>query len=288
MPREEADKIVVGFDFTLAAAACSPPELMVFLNEWCKKWVFQKEEASTGYLHYQCRVHLYVKQRVGEINAKTQELWAGPPFHSRHWSVTCKKVHEGTNFNYVQKADGRVDGPWKDTDYEEPPVLTRQLRTFNAYEFHPWQNTVYNWVSEEDDRFIKLIVDTEGNAGKSVFAEYLEYHGFAYDIPAFRMMEDIMQCVMSIKTKKAYLVDMPRAMKKDRLSDFYSGLECLKNGVAFDKRYAFKKRRFDRPQVIVFSNKLPDWNAMSLDRWQVFRMEDKALVPVPPLTTHLF
>jgi hypothetical protein len=60
-------------------------------------------------------------------------------------------------------------------------------------------------------------------------------------------MEDIMEFVMNFKAYPSYSVDMPRGMKKDKLGEFYSGLECLKNGYAYDKRYEGKRRRFDRP-----------------------------------------
>lgn len=267
---------VTGFDFTLDASACDVNQMKLILHEWAKKWTFQKESGSeTSYEHYQCRMHLHVKQRESEIIAKTAHLWPGK---SRRWSVTSKTVHEGQNFNYVMKADTRIEGPWTDKDYEEPPKLTRQLRIFNTLEFHPWQAQVKQWCLEEDDRSIKLIYDRHGDAGKSIMAEYLEYHGMAYEIPPFRQMEDIMQVVMSIKDKKAYLIDMPRAMKKDKLGEFYSGLEALKNGIAYDKRYSFKKKRMDRPQVIVFTNTLPQFDMLSLDRWQVWELcQDKTL-----------
>ena len=154
------------------------------------------------------------------------------------------------------KKDTRTRGPWKDDDEEK--VLTRQLRQFMTHERYEWQDQVVGMAREIDDRSIKLIYDTYGNAGKSILAEFMEYSGLAYEIPPFRLMEDLMQCVMSVKTYPAYLVDMPRGMKKDKLGEFYAGLECIKNGVAYDKRYNFRKKRFDRPQLIVFTNVLPD------------------------------
>lgn len=171
-----------------------------------------------------------------------------------------------------------MDGPWEDKDFVDPPKLTRQLKHFHDQEKYPWQETVTKWCDELDDRSIKLLIDTVGNGGKSILAEDLEYHGKAYEIPPFRLMEDIMACVMSVGEKKAYIIDMPRAMKKDKLSEFYAGLESLKNGVCYDKRYSFKKRRMDRPQVIVFTNKEPCYEYMSLDRWEIWHMcEDKSL-----------
>ena len=135
---------------------------------------------------------------------------------------------------------------------------------------YPWQAQVDAMALEEDDRSIKLIYDRLGNNGKSILSEYLEYKRVALEIPPMRVMKDIMQFCMSFPTHKTYLVDMPRAMKKDKLGEFYAGLECLKNGYLYDKRYGAKKRRIDRPQVIVFTNALPVWDFMSSDRWEVW------------------
>lgn len=266
---------VTGYDLTIPAAEFDLGAAIRFFKDWGKKWVFQLERGdATGYLHWQCRLSLHTKRRIGELLQLTKDIL--PAGH--HWSITSSTCHAGCNFNYVMKADTRVDGPYKDSDYEEPPPLTRQLKSFLTEDFYPWQQTVFDSIAEADDRSIKLIIDTHGNAGKSIFCEFLEYKGLAFEIPPMRTMEDIMQCVMSIKDKKCYIVDMPRAMKKDKLADFYSGLEALKNGVAYDKRYSFKKKRMDRPQVVVFSNTEPDYDFMSMDRWQVwFMTQDKRL-----------
>jgi len=271
-----------GYDFTLPKS--KNPDRNVIeknLSEWAKRWVFQEEFAPTrdadgvfaigeidpeiGYAHWQGRLSLIKRRRLGELAAATKHVFPGI-----HWSITTTEVHNGNNFNYVMKADSRIDGPWTDQDYTVPPPLTRQLRIFKEQEPRPWQTKISELVKEEDDRSIKLIVDTEGNSGKSITCEYLEYEGLAWEIPPFRLMEDIMQCCMSIKSQKCYLIDMPRAMKKDKLSEFYAGLEALKNGVCYDKRYGFKKRRMDRPQVVVFTNRDPCWAYMSLDRWEIY------------------
>lgn len=132
-----------------------------------------------------------------------------------------------------------------------------------------------------DDRSIKLVYDTWGCNGKSVFSEWLEYNGWAFEIPPMRSMEDIMQFCFSFQAQKVYLIDMPRGMKKDKLGEFYAGLECLKNGVCYDKRYAGKKRRFDRPQIIVFTNSIPALELMTRDRWEIWSMgQDRALVDI--------
>lgn len=238
---------------------------MTTLNGWCKKWVFQKEKSDSGYVHWQGRISLMKKKRLKEMKQI--------PLPGIHWSPTNNKVHEGQTFNYVMKADTRVEGPWSDEDYEEPPPLTRQLKYFLDQKLRKWQELLAEMIKKPDDRSIILIVDTIGNSGKSIFAEYLEYKGDAWEMPPFRLMEDIMQCAMCIKAQNCYLIDMPRAMKKDKLSEFYAGLEALKNGVCYEKRYRFKKRRMDRPQIVVFTNKDPCWEYMSMDRWEVYDMQ---------------
>jgi hypothetical protein len=87
-------------------------------------------------------------------------------------------------------------------------------------------------------------------------------------------MEDLMQFAYGFKNQACYLIDMPRAIKKDKLSDFYAGIECLKNGTVYDKRYATKRRRMDRPQIVVFTDKTPNWAFMSADRWELYVMQE--------------
>lgn len=258
-------------DWNMAVDEKFPDENVVhsWCREWFKSYVFQKEQGETGFIHWQGRgslikktLHSTVKGLLGVHNTPTSGRAAGA-------------------FSYVMKAQTRVDGPWSDKDYEEPPVLTRQLKYFLQQTPYPWQTQLLQYIQQPDDRKIILLYDTIGNNGKSIFAEYLEYNKLAYEIPPMRSMEDIMQCAMSIKTQTCYLVDMPRGMKKSKLSDFYAGLEALKNGVMYDKRYAFRKRRIDRPHIVVFTNHLPLWNLMSLDRWEVHEFTDqKSLKPV--------
>lgn len=135
-----------------------------------------------------------------------------------------------------------------------------------------WQAEVVSLCNQQDYRHIHVILDEVGNTGKSILAEYLEYKGLAYEIPMMNSMEDIMQCAMNVPPQKCYLIDMPKGLKKEKLASFYGGIECLKNGVMYDKRYAFKKRRIARPQIIVFTNAMPDFSLLSLDRWAIHRI----------------
>lgn len=259
----------VGFDID---------DLKETLREIASKWVFQVEKGDDGYLHYQGQFALKKKRRVSELKSfwTTSYGTGALKFPLPMYCAPVAKPNTGDVF-YETKLDTRVEGPY--TDKDEVKVLTRQLKSFVDKELYPWQAKVLNMVKEIDDRNINIIFDQEGNMGKSIFCEWLEYKNLAFEVPPFRMMEDIMGFVMNFKVYPAYLIDMPRGMKKDKLGEFYSGIESLKNGVAYDKRYEGKKIRFDRPQIVVFTNCLPDFGLLSRDRWRVWQTTaDKDIV----------
>lgn len=259
------------YDFTLPKNDEWPDHMAVIdkqLKDWCKHYVFQLEQSDTGYIHWQGRVSLIKKRRENELKGK----W----MVGGHFSVTSTAASK--TFSYVMKADTRIDGPWRDDEMEEQPEMTMQLELFQRNPLDPWMQTVVDMSQQFCMRTINVIYDTRGNNGKSMLCEYMEYHKKAIEIPAFRMMEDIMQCVMSQKPSKCYLIDMPRGLKKDKLGEFYSGIECLKNGMAYDKRYQFRKKRFSRPQIFVFTNTMPVLDLLSPDRWKIWEIsQEKSL-----------
>ena len=264
------------FDFTLKHnKSFDENDIIKDLHSFCKSFVFQLEESSTGYVHWQGRVSLIKKKRLSELCTQCKSFSS---LSSIHWSPTS---NAGTGkLNYVMKDDTRVKGPFKDTD--EPIVITQQMKMFSTWSLRPWQQSLINTTSQFCLRSIDLVYDPQGNAGKSLFSEYMESEGTSEEVPPFRLMDDIFQWVCSRPIKKVYIVDMPRGMKKDKLGDFYSGIEVIKNGVAYDKRYTAKKIRFDRPRIIVFSNELPNLDLMSADRWKLWTIKDHCLETFNP------
>lgn len=250
------------FDFRCNESDFTVGGIKEILTKISKKWVFQLEESDTGYKHYQGRYSLIKKRRPNECKKLIKDL-GFELFNYNEPSST----NDHKNTFYVMKEDTRIDGPWQDTD--EVKVETEQLRQFLNYELRPYQKEILNWGNEFDMRRIDLIYDKRGNLGKSIFSEYLEYIDMAEEIPPYRLMDDIFQWVCARPKKKMYLIDMPRGMKKDKLGDLYAGIEVIKNGVAFDKRYTAKKIRFNRPRIVVFTNTLPILSLMSQDRWNL-------------------
>ena len=244
--------------------------LRELLKGVAKTYVFQLERGDGGYNHYQGRLSLFKKRRKRPALRLFPEGLAPNYFEP----TVSSEYLKGDNF-YCMKEDTRVAGPWTDKDVVAP--LTEQMKLFLSWELLPWQKDLMEQTSTFNLRTIDLVYDPVGNAGKSLFSEYLEYKGIAEEVPPYRLMDDIFAWVATRPIKKTYIVDMPRGMKKDRLGDFYSGIEVIKNGVAYDKRYTAKKLRFSRPRIMVFTNELPILSLMSPDRWNIWTISNNEL-----------
>lgn len=248
-------------DFTTPMKSITQDELIRQLKETCREWVVQGEKGEKGgYEHWQGRVILKEKKRISGKHQVTG-MFAGC------WSPTVTS-NKG-NYDYVTKENTRICGPFKHDDQ----VMTRQLTEFIKMDLRPYQKDILNWINEPNDRVIDIVHDQVGNVGKSIFSEFLEFMGHAEEVPPMRDMKDIMGWVCTRPTRKMYVFDMPRGMKKDKLAEFYSGIECIKNGIAYDPRYTAKKVRFSRPRVVVFTNCLPEFSLLSMDRWKVWEMK---------------
>ncbi len=262
---------ITGYDFRYNADDYTPQDIKGFLKGVAKSYVFQKEKGDSGYLHYQGRLRLIKKRR----RTKALSLFVTPP---NYFQPTVGSEYINGDAFYMMKEDTKVEGPW--TDKDEVKVLTTQLAWYNSQDERPFQKKLREMCSIFDMRTIDLIWDTTGNCGKSLLCEALEYDGLCEEVPPYRLMDDIFAWVATRPIKKCYVIDMPRGMKKDRLGDFYSGIEIIKNGVAYDKRYSAKKIRFSRPRIFVFTNCLPCLNLMSIDRWNIWKInENYELIP---------
>jgi len=254
------------YDFTLSKDDWTHEKVIDTLYpEFVKKYCFQLEEGDSGYVHYQGRISLVKKRRLNEVLKVLKPL-----IEKIHLSPTSNNGLEN-NF-YVMKGDTRIEGPWKDDD--EKIYIPRQVR---GLELMPWQQSLVEKSQVWDTRSINIIHDTEGNIGKSTLVTYLGVHKLARQIPYCNDYKDILRIVMDMPTSTTYLIDMPRAINKERLFQMYSAIETIKNGYAYDDRYHFKEKYFDCPNIWVFTNTLPETSMLSIDRWKYWEVKNGEL-----------
>lgn len=267
------------FDFTLSNVVCdSHIDLSNALRAWCKKFVFQQEVGDSGYVHWQGRVSLIKKRRLNElINRIPKESILS----KCHWSVTSAACKDDTF--YCIKEDTRVNGPWKDTD--PVIVLTDDVKAIRTW--RPWQEDVMREIKGPvNTREINVVIDDVGNKGKSILIKYLDQNNIATYIPPMSLCEDMLQACMCLPKTGCYVINLPKAMRKEKLNQLYMAIETIKDGYLYDKRYSYKRMWINAPHVWVFTNKMPDRLMLSNDRWNLYGInhayELEVYVPPPP------
>lgn len=253
------------YDFTLFDEI-STTDVRNELKKHCKKYCFQKEKGDkTGVIHYQGRFSLKIKKRLNEAI----KLLDWDKFHL---SVTSNE-NKGNSF-YVMKDETRLEGPFTD---ENDVYIPKDIK--NIKELKPWQATLRNMLKEYNERTVDVVYEEKGNIGKTTLTRYMMLYDDAEMLPFCNDYKDIMRMAFDVGEKKIYLIDMPRAINKEKLFHFFSGIETLKSGYCYDDRYKFTRRLFDRPRICVFTNVKPDQSLLSKDMWKIWSVKDGQLVP---------
>lgn len=242
-------------------------DLRATLKDISKNYAFQLEKGEqTGILHYQGRMSLKIKKRLHELKAILDDKgWT-----KYHLSVTSAP-NRGNNF-YVTKDETRVSGPYTDEN-DTNVYIPRHIRKIKT--LYQWQELLKSYLKTDDDRLIDVLYDPSGNKGKSTLIQILMLDGTAELLPFVNDYKDLMRMAYDVGPKQLYLIDMPRAMSKDKLLQFYSAVETLKSGYCYDDRYKFQKRLFDRPRICIFTNTIPDTSLLSPDMWKMWTINSK-------------
>jgi hypothetical protein len=257
------------YDFTAPAAALEADGIKTVLRAYCKKWCFQKERGATGYEHFQGRISLKNKTNSGAATAKQ--------LHVTGWHFTVTSTANRDNNFYVTKEEGRLDGPWHNTD--KIIYLPRQFRGMEG-NLYPFQQKILDERDNFEARRVNLVYDAKGNKGKSTIASYMDCMGYGIDMPPVNDGEKLISALCDIvmatddRTPGVIFMDLPRALDQKKLSGMFTAIEQIKKGKLYDFRYSYKTFWIDSPQIWVFCNWLPDTTYLSVDRWKVWNINE--------------
>lgn len=272
------------YDFRCSASKWTRECIENWFKGRTKKWTYQLEKGEeNGYEHYQGRISLIKKVRNETHLKKALFTDECPFFEYMEPTANTNAIGDLKNDFYVLKVQSRIDGPWRDDD-EPEAYIPKQYRHITQEVLFPWQEEVMNiTLNTFDDRSINLIYDPVGLNGKSGISAYAELRCKCIDLPSindFKELMGIMMCECEInKSPKAVFFDLPRAMDKTRLYGIICAMEQIKKGKLYDTRYKYKKMWIDSPHVWIFSNFLIDTELLSQDRWKIWALDNKRLIP---------
>jgi len=227
------------------------------------KFVFQEETGETGTEHLQGYVELKVKRRLTEL-----KKYLGDKIH---WEV-CRCTEQ--SIEYCQKKDTRTGEVYK-------WGFPREIKTITNLK--PWQREVYDMLQQEpDDRTIVWIYDPVGCNGKTSLLKYLVVHAECIFTSGGKNA-DIINLIfnnkdyMTIHHNPIILWNLPRTVEAGHIS--YNALESIKDGCISNNKYECSSFVCPCPHVVVFANCLPNFGALTGDRWKVYTIENSKLVP---------
>lgn len=237
----------------------SSAEYMVlkqYFKELCDKYVMQEEIGAFFTPHIQCAFITKKKIRLSTLRNTLPRL---------HIITMSKKATWKHQIMYCTKSDTYRGGMRHSTD-----TIPEQIHLITPNEEYYWQLKLLDEVLQSpDDRTIMWIFEREGNTGKTQFCKYLAVMHDALIISGGA--KDIKHGIVTYIDKmgrapKIVMCNIPRT-KEDFVS--YAGLEEVKDGIFFSPKYESSMVVYNSPHLICFANFEPDYNALSLDRWNV-------------------
>ena len=150
-------------------------------------------------------------------------------------------------------------------------------------ELRPWQQRLFEIIKIPSEREVIWIIGKDGNEGKSWFQDYVEScFGFNRVVRLDLRIKHKDSCNIlkkrPLSSIDTFLFNDGRSVPPDEHT-YYRILENIKDGCATSSKYDNDIIKFKRPNtVIVFSNIIPDWGKLSMDRWKSYRIESNQLV----------
>lgn len=254
------------------------PTVMEFkkiLKSHAKKWIFQLERGAQGRYHYQVRVSLKDKVRnFAKLEGLNNKMIQEMP------TAACN-MNQFNGESYQAKDDcTRVEGPWCYND----ATLTGDFAMMGIHseaDLWPWQKAMIQLAKLPDLRKINMLIDTKGCNGKSVLFKYMGIMKLGKELPMCNDFQGVMRMAYDVGEFPCYMIDMPRAIKKDKLLGLFGGIEKLKGGYCYDDRNTFRDRYQFNPNIIVATNQKPDLSLLTADRWAFWVIEENELKPYP-------
>lgn len=230
-----------------------------FISHHAKEGVIGLEISPTsGKEHYQFKIHL--------DRGESLDGWKALIGPMGHIEIAIDK-----NFSGYEEKDGKY------IKWPESP-----LEKYKDVKLKVWQIDVIDMYKKQDDRHILVIKDLEGGNGKSYLSKHMEATGLADVCPVISDEYNDYSSYCIEFPAKGYIFDLPRATSIKRRNAMWAGIEQIKNGVLYEKRYKPKKVWIEPPKIIVFTNDDIPWKLLSIDRWQAYRLYQGQLYDIEP------
>jgi hypothetical protein len=231
------------------------------------KNTFQIERGDNSLTqHYQGIAKIKTKLRLNTIQQLFKNTFVSAEV------TPCDKEEQA--IAYCTKPKGRISGPFfypNKYDGEDYAMVDAQP--------YFWQQQI-NDILEEDPhpRDIIWIYDLKGGQGKFTFIKSKVHKGIACLIGCFSAAKDIYEARANNTQPNAVFINVVPSQAD--MGGVYSAVENIKDGVFNQDKYKSKVIVTKIPHFIIFANSLPNPGVLTIDRWKVFVIANKKIVPI--------
>lgn len=229
-----------------------------FSSNSSNKFIIGKEVGENGTPHLQIYVNFAQKIRFSAIKKINDRL-----------HIESARGSELENTIYCSKEGDYI---LRNLKIPKPLKLIDENNLFN------WEKIILDIIKNEpDDRSIYWFKDDSGKGGKTSFCKFLCARNGAIMLGG--KSADMKNGVVEYKktngdTPELILINIPRSFDKNYIS--YTGIEEVKDMCFYSGKYEGGMVLGNCPHLFVFCNELPDTNEMSIDRWNIYDIEESS------------
>lgn len=221
---------------------------------------------DTGRKHLQGYIECETKIRPIEY-FKTKDV---------HWEK--RKGTKNQNLEYCSK-----EGNYR-TNMEMPEIIEDPME---GLEWYIWQEEIHKELMKKANcRDIWWLWEPKGCAGKTSYCKHMVLEHKALYVNG--KANDVKCAIVRYKEEherypKIILWGMPRAARNID----YSAVEEIKDGMFFSGKYESGQCVTNYPHIVIFANREPDLEEMSLDKWKIKNLSDYKCRSTSELTNQL-
>lgn len=154
----------------------------------------------------------------------------------------------------------------------EEKILARERDSFAKAELRPWQQSLVDKLSgTPDPRKIHWYWEDEGNVGKTFVAKYLMSTQDALVLDCSKKAD--LSYMIKDHCGAVILFNITRTIGDDFMNHVYGLCESIKDDLVISTKYETKRVALGPQHVIVFSNREPEYDKWSADRYDVHKID---------------
>ena len=143
----------------------------------------------------------------------------------------------------------------------------------------PWHQEVLDISNMRDDQKINILVNEyEIYQPSEWLTGYIDQKGLGHELVYVNDTGKLLQQVMKLDIKSLYVVHLPKKLVQEDMSEFWNGIQELKDGCLYDRRCRYKEKTIDVPCIWVFTDVLPNLNYLHPCKWKLWKIENRKLV----------